>query len=112
MTLSYEGYDVNAVTFNKMGDFKYGTPCRMNGDKTVSPAFIDKPPMGFSISFDDKYVTVQTRGFIEVPFSQAFTTFGFQYIVADGQGGIKPAEKGFPVTVIYTTAKNTVGIII
>lgn len=98
MKTSMYGYDQSVVTFLGNG-LKQGDIVSISDNYTVEKAQAATLFCGVVLSSEEKYASVQTRGYIQVPYSGTLG-LGFTNVVADGTGKICEDSSGRQALVV------------
>ena len=113
MKTTLKGYGENAATFCLSGVAEKGIPVSMHSSMTVRACENGEDFMGCTLNVKGEYACVQLDGYVQFTYSGSIPSVGLNYIVADGNGGVRVAEAGrqYIVTDIDTENKK-VGIIL
>ncbi len=114
MAMSYRGYDVNCITMirDSLYDQLIGTVI-FNADGKVTKAGNGAEIFAVAIANRNSYITVQTRGYVELHYTGAVPTYGRCKLACDGNGGVTQSSSASPHTVLkIDEANKMVGFII
>ena len=116
MNISFEGIGREIVTVYTRGPLKEGDLCYFYSDKTVVRASENDTFSGKVIRvYEDATASVQIKGYIEVPYTDATTpsTLDMQKYVCTNESAIHRSDEGRGYLVVsQNTEKKTVGIIL
>ena len=88
-TISYNGYNANVLTMRTEADIEKNVPVTIDTDGTCIPAADDADFIGVAVNKRQDIVSVQTEGYVTLPYSGEEPTYGFCGLVSDGNGGVK-----------------------
>jgi len=114
MKVSFDGIGEKIATFYADSSAKDGMPVKVSGNGTVSACGSSEELAGVAAFLSkDNCVSVIMGGYVVLPYSSTKPAFGWQHLVADGDGGVKTAAAAaggrmFLVTEVNET-DNTVG---
>ncbi len=108
MSVSYEGFNMNALTFHCSSKINKGMAVKINKSDSVVPCADGDVFHGFAVEGDDKYVSVQLKGIVTVPYTGTAPTAGLNKLGANSNGGVKVSTNGseFLVVSVDETAKT------
>lgn len=115
MSVSYNGYKNYTLTVeNENGVIGY--PSSFNAEGKLISTQSGQAFMGVCTGVNGDYASLQTDGYIELPYAGTAPEYGVQYLVAAGSGSVQTgtaaaAKKAVSVVMIDTTNK-VVGIIL
>lgn len=110
MNVSFNGIGELSVTFMAEEGTKASMPVKLTENGTVGDALNGDRFCGVCLYADDGCATVQTRGYVKLPYTGTAPALGYAKLVSDGNGGVKTAETGGEVLVAEVdTAESTVG---
>lgn len=103
--ISYNGYHANVISMKADTDIEKNTPVTVNADGACEAASAEADFIGVAVNKRQDIVSVQTEGYVTLPFSGDTPTTGYCGLVSDGNGGVKAsaeaAKKYKVLTVIY-----------
>lgn len=103
--ISYNGYNANVISMSAETEIEKNVPVTVDPDGVCEAAAADADFIGVSVNKRQNIVSVQTEGYVTLPFSGDAPTTGFCGLVSDGNGGVKvsaEAAKQYKVlSVIY-----------
>ncbi len=109
MSVSYEGFNVNALTFNCSAEIAKGKPVKINKSSHVAQCTDGDSFHGIVVDSDSKYASVQVAGVVTISYSGTAPATGYTGLCADGNGGVKTSTSGEKHLVFATdTAAKTV----
>ena len=96
MKVSFEGIGESVVTFyNSDGAAaKAGDPVMLSGNGEICTCSEGERLIGVALACDESFAAVQTKGYIELPYSGEAPAVGYASLVANGLGGVKAAASG------------------
>ena len=94
MDISLHGYGENAATFAISGNVTAGLPVKISANGTVAPCTAKDKFCGVALSVRGGYASVQTAGYVKLPYSGTKPTVGYQAINADGAGKVQAEATG------------------
>ena len=113
MTVSFNGFNENAVTFLRDGEIEAGAPVTVTANGTVSPAEDGDILCGVAAAADGDCVTVQLTGYVKLAYTGDAPAVGYTALSCDGEGGVACDEDGKSYLVIdVDTVAGTVGFIL
>lgn len=94
MSLSYEGFGVNALTFRCSAKINDGAPVKFNKPNYVVTCSDGNEFHGVVIDSDTSYASVQMRGIVTVNYTGTAPTLGYCVLSANGASGVKVSTTG------------------
>lgn len=96
MKVSFGGIGETVATFYNSGTSAAVSeaPVKVSGNGEVSCCAGGDRFCGVAISAEDRFVSVQTGGFVTLPYSGTAPALGYVKLVADGSGGVKTGSSG------------------
>lgn len=96
MKVSFGGIGETVATFynNSTSAAISGEPVKVSGNGEVSRCASGDRFCGIAISAEESFVSVQTGGFVTMPYSGTAPALGYVKLVADGAGGVKTGTSG------------------
>ena len=94
MSVSFNGFNMNILTFRCIEEIPEGTPVKVSKANSVEPCFDGDVFHGIAVDGDEKYVSVQLKGIVTVRYSSTAPTVGLNKLGANVSGGIKVTETG------------------
>ncbi len=92
MTVSFNGWKENAATFEAEDGLNPGDVVKVSGNGQVSACGAGEKFAGVVLSNRGGFAAVQLAGYAEVAYSGTAPTVGYQFLCADGNGGMKKAD--------------------
>ncbi len=109
MSVSLNGFNEMVVTFMHEG-VKKGDLVKMSNENTVSACENGNEFCGICVNAELETAGIQLMGYAETNYSGSTPELGYQYLVADGAGGVKKASNGRKVLVV-SRSDSTIGFI-
>ncbi len=108
MSVSYEGFNMNALTFHCSSEIGKGMPVKIDKSDSIMLCGDGDEIHGVVIDSDEKYASVQVKGIVTLPYTGTAPATGFNNLGANGNGGVKVSENGgrYLVVSIDETAKT------
>ena len=108
MSVSYEGFKVNALTFKCSVKMDKGLPVKIYASNKVMECSDGEAFHGVVVDSDSKYSSVQVTGIVTLPYTGAAPATGYNNLVANGSGGAKLSTNGGRYLIVETdeTAKT------
>lgn len=110
LKVSFEGIGENIVTFynSKTSGAMAGTPVKMGGACEAAKCADGERFFGVAVAGDMEFAAVQTKGYVELPYSGPEPAVGFGKLAASGTDGVKTAETGGEFLIIDVDTTNKV----
>ncbi len=100
--VSFKGFDEGCLTFRNI-EVRKGDPVAIKLDGVAERANNNTEFVGFCVDVPaDGYVTVQVKGYIEVPYTGTKPEPGYVTLTSNGAGGVKIETGG---RIIYKVLK-------
>lgn len=113
MSISLNGYDVNCITLRKLGEEPVLGPIDIKEQKIASAATSGTNIHAVAVANRGDYVTVQTTGYVELPYSGSAPALGVTKIACNGMGGVSVSTASTDHLIVTVDTKNKkVGFII
>ncbi len=94
MSLSYEGFEVNALTFKCSSKINDAAPVKFYKQGGVTACDGGDEFHGVVIDSDTQYASVQMRGVVTVNYTGDTPTLGYNILSANGACGVKVSTSG------------------
>ena len=94
MSLSYEGFNYNALTFRCSEKINSGTPVRICRSDNVMACSVNDEFHGVAVDGDTGYVSVQLKGMVKMYYTGTAPATGYCCLAANGANGVKAATEG------------------
>lgn len=94
MSVSYEGFNYNALTFRCSEKIYSGTPVRIYQSDNVMSCSVNDEFHGVAVDGDTGYVSVQLRGMVTLNYIGTAPATGYSYLAANGANGVTAATEG------------------
>ena len=112
MSVSFGGFNSNAVTFKATEKIENGCAVKISESNTVTPCADGEVFCGFALDGENGYASVQLCGAVTSAYSGSAPETGYEMLVSDGKG-VKVSTDGREYLVVdVDTANKTAGIII
>ena len=110
MKVSFEGIGENIVTFynSKASSATAGVPVKMSGACETAKCVDGERFFGVAVAGDSEFAAVQTKGYVEMPYSGTAPGVGFGKRAADTKGGVKTDANGGEFLIVDVDATNSV----
>ena len=95
--ISFEGIGEVAATFACGEGVKAGQVVKLTGDGTVGPCGDGERFCGVALSAGEGFAAVQMGGLIRVAASGGALSEGWNRLLADGSGGVRPDSAETPI---------------
>ncbi|MBR3148965.1 MAG: hypothetical protein IKF64_02255 [Eubacterium sp.] len=115
MSISYKGYNAGTLTFKAGTGLQVGYPVKINSDGEAVPASNNDDFIGVCTAVRDIWASVQTDGYIEMPYSGTLSAASYSTLVSDADHKVKAnSEAGARVYKLISldTTNKTVGFIL
>ena len=111
--ISFEGIGEVAATFACGEGVKAGQVVKLTGDGTVGPCGDGERFCGVALSAGEGFAAVQMGGLIRVAASGGALSEGWNRLLADGSGGVRPDSAETPIGGEYLVvrAESVVAVI-
>lgn len=106
-TVSMEGIGNQNITFCFDAAPKVGYPCAMASNYRICDAAADAAFFGVTQRLYNGYASVQTAGYVELPYTGTAPTVGWATLAADGSGAVKTAETGNRCLIVMVDKTNS-----
>lgn len=93
MSISFNGYKENAVTFMASGSLEKGMLVKMSENKTVAPCSANDKFIGVCVDVRGSYATVVTEGYVKLPAAKQIAV-GYQNLVASASDKVTTGTSG------------------
>lgn len=112
MSIFLNGIDAKYITLQADKTLTPGKPCTIKADGSVTDSVEDDWFLGVTKGVRGELASVQISGFVTVPCTGNIPAPGFQYLCADGKGGMKIADFGGRELLIVENDKEagTIGL--
>ena len=107
--ISFEGIGEVAATFACGEGVKAGQGVKLTGDGAVSPCGDGERFCGVALSAGEGFAAVQLGGLIRVAASGGALTEGWNRLLADGSGGVRPDSAETPTGGEYLVVRAESG---
>lgn len=94
MSVSFAGFNMNALTFRCGAKISEGTPVKIQKSDYVTVCSIDEGFHGIAIDSDTKYVSVQLKGMATLNYTGTAPATGYSNLSANGLGGVQASASG------------------
>lgn len=88
MSVSFNGFNENVVTFKVAEEIAAGTPVKMSGSGEVAPCSAGEEFCGIAIECDGKYASVQLVGAVTAAYTGTAPECGYASLAA-ADGGVQ-----------------------
>ncbi|MGI6267901.1 MAG: hypothetical protein ACOYJN_02135 [Acutalibacteraceae bacterium] len=114
MSISFNGYNDNASTFEFAGNAKLGDVVKMSANNKVTNCSAGNDFCGvLKCKESDDFATVQLSGYVRASYSDAAPSVGYCNLASDGAGGVKVLSSARQYLVLNVdTSLKTVGFLI
>lgn len=114
MSISFNGYNDNAATFEIAGNAKIGDVVKMSSNNKVANCTAGNDFCGvLKCKESDDFVTVQLSGYVRASYSDTAPSVGYCSLAGDGVGGVKVLASARQYLVLNVdTSLKTVGFLI
>jgi len=89
--ISYNGYNTNVISMRTDAQIRKNEPVTVDDNGACIAAADGADFIGIAVNTRQDIVSVQTEGYVTLPFSGDAPTTGFCGLVSDGEGGVKVA---------------------
>ena len=110
MKVSFEGIGENIVTFynSKTNPAAVGVPVKMSAACEAAKCGDGERFFGVAVAGDSEFAAVQTKGYVEMPYTGTVPAVGFGKLAADAAGGVKTADAGSEFLIVDVDVTNKV----
>ena len=114
MKVGYKGFNDQVLTFLASGEVKAGYPVTVADTGLISNSAADAEFAGVATQGGTEFAPVMVSGYTELSYSAGTPKCGWQYLTADGNGGVKIAAAGRAARLVVKidTEKKTIGVIL
>lgn len=110
--ICFTGYNESMVTFNAADGVEVGAPVIVTANATVGAGTADAAICGVARSVREGIASIQTSGYVELPYTGTAPALGVGSLVCDGNGGVKTGSGRSVVIVEVDTTNAKVGFIL
>lgn len=111
MSVAFHGTSELILSFEAGQTVTAGHPQAMSANNTVSNAPDGAKPVGIALHVRNEIAAVKMKGYLELTYSGAAPTLGWNGFVSDGTGGLRVDAGGLSCLVIHVdTAARRVGL--
>ena len=111
--ICFTGYNESMTTFKAASGVEVGMPVIVTANATVGKGTAEAVICGVARSVRDGIASVQTSGYVELPYSGTAPGLGVVSLLCDGTGGVKTGTGGRSAIVVEVDSTNTkVGFIL
>lgn len=114
MRVGFRGFKEQVITFLVGSEIKAGYPVTVADTGLISNSAADDEFAGVATQGGDKFAPVMVNGYTRLTYSAGTPKCGWQYLTADGNGGVKIAASGKQARLVVEidTAGKTIGVIL
>lgn len=106
-TVSMEGIGNQTITFCFDREPTPGYPCAMLSNNRICDATADTAFIGVTQRNYNGYASIQTAGYVELPYTGTVPALGWATLVSAGDGAVKTAETGTRCLVVMVDKKSS-----
>ncbi|MGI6270629.1 MAG: hypothetical protein ACOYKJ_08905 [Candidatus Howiella sp.] len=110
--ICFRGYNESMTTFKAADGLTVGMPVIVTANATVGKGTAGAAICGVARSVREGIASIQTNGYVELPYTGTAPTLGVGSLVCDGDGGVKTGTGRSVVIVEVDTTNSTVGFIL
>ena len=88
MFISYKGFNTQIMTFENDTEIKMNAPVTLDESGKLVPAKAGESFIGCLVSRRNGTAAVQMVGYMEIPFTGTTPKYGYNRLVANGNGGV------------------------
>ncbi len=89
MSISYKGYNNNTITFETDGNITVGSPVSIDNTNCAINASVGSDFIGVCTAIRGTWASVQTDGYVEIPYEGMDPSTGIIKLVSAGGGKVK-----------------------
>ncbi|MBR0412102.1 MAG: hypothetical protein IJI47_00850 [Eubacterium sp.] len=115
MSISFKGYENKTITFEAAEGLTAGAPVTVDANGKAANASADGYFVGVCTAIRNGWASVQTEGYVEVPYTGTAPSHGLVSLVAAGESKVKAGGDGdiaLYKVIKVDTENTTVGFIL
>lgn len=114
MRVGFKGFKEQVLTFLAESEIEAGYPVTIADTGLISNSAADDEFIGVATQSGDKFAPVMVNGYTILTYSSGTPECGWQYLTADGSGGVKIASSGKQARLVVEidTDNSTIGVIL
>ena len=114
MRIGFKGFMEQVITFPASAEVKAGYPVTIADTGLIANSAADAEFAGVATAGGAEYAPVMVSGYTTLSYSSGTPKCGWQYLTADGNGGVKIAASGKQARLVVEidTAGKTIGVIL
>lgn len=114
MRVGYKGFKEQVLTFLAASEITAGYPVTVADTGLISNSAADDEFSGIATQSGEKFAPVMINGYTKLSYSAGTPKCGWQYLTADGKGGVKIATSGKKARLVVEidTDNQTIGVIL
>lgn len=114
MKVGFKGFNEQVLTFLASEEIKAGSPVKIADTGLICAAAADEEFAGVATQGGTDFAPVLITGYTELSCSSSAVKCGWQYLAADGSGGVKTAASGKAARLVVKvdSADKKIGVII
>ncbi len=114
MRVGFKGFKEQVLTFLAASNITAGYPVTVADTGLISNSAADDEFAGIATQGGEKFAPVMISGYTKLSYSAGTPKCGWQYLTADGNGGVKIAASGKKARLVVEidTDNKTIGVIL
>lgn len=114
MRVGFKGFKEQVLTFLAASNITAGYPVTVADTGIISNSAADDEFAGIATQGGEKFAPVMISGYTKLSYSAGTPKCGWQYLTADGNGGVKIAASGKKARLVVEidTDNKTIGVIL
>ena len=114
MRVGFKGFKEQVLTFLAAEPVTAGCPVTVADSGLISNSKADEEFAGIATQGGDKFAPVMISGYTKLSYTAGTPKCGWQYLTADGSGGVKIAASGKQARLVVEidTDQKTIGVIL
>lgn len=114
MRVGFKGFKEQVLTFLAASNITAGYPVTVADTGLISNSTADDEFAGIATQGGEKFAPVMISGYTKLSYSAGTPKCGWQYLTADGNGGVKIAASGKKARLVVEidTDNKTIGVIL
>lgn len=114
MKVGFKGFKEQVITFLAASGITAGYPVSVADTGLASNSAADDEFAGVATQSGEKFAPVMINGYTELSYSSGTPKCGWQYLTADGNGGVKIAASGKAARLVVKidTENKIIGVIL
>lgn len=114
MRVGFKGFKEQVLTFLAASEIAAGSPVTVADTGLISNSAADDEFAGVATQGGEKFAPVMISGYTKLSYTSGTPKCGWQYITADGSGGVKIASSGKKARLVVEidTDNKTIGVIL